>query len=1004
MFFKRSVVAIFVVIIVVSIFSFGVLAESTFDTEANFIQKHVVVLYDDSGSMTHNDRRDYALYSIQMLMSLLDTEDSLTIVPMNSGNYAEVDLSKADRNAEVRRVLEGSFLAKTPTGNTPSESIGKARQVLEKKGLQTREKLLLEESNSNYYLVILTDGAFEDRVEVSYLEDRIRAYLKDYPSLHTLYLGFGGAVDLATSPLLNEMLLSSYVASDVPGIIQTMQEVANSLSGRYTIPNNEFAVVGNKVTIDLSKYGYSMSSLSVIAQDCDAQISKVTLDGNNLDITNPCIISPTTKLPIQKGFTGVISGKPCLSKGNLEIEFTSEVKNISLLAKPAISIDAYLEHCDNGTYREIDAQYINSKLSAGDKIRVGYRVFDNANGSPVDVKSIFGDVETKVTYAGESFKCGEDFPLVLGTNEISVKVSLMKGKYAMYDSFTCCVEEDPNHYRIEVEFTDKVDSMTKTTKSIYTIYVANKPLTSNQLEDYTWAVSLKDPDGNEVPIKSTLGSDGKIQTTASLEPDKFGEYTESFMIESSAKLSRTHEHTVAYYPKNIAVQLVSGGGFSISESELADGKSDELKFELFADGKPFSFENSMLNVALDFDGVNISSFANIDGNTLVYKPKLSDTGKGILDVGEKTISLTVNFPDVPELTSTASGSFTLTPSVYTVEPVPSENKKIDRFKLEENNAKLHFKILRDGTPLSMAEMKALYDEDKLVIRDTGTFSGFVEWFLPCNKKCIVEEKDGYGVLTVSVVNDQPWIPAFFTSMFVAQIDENVGVTLEFNSCSGTDSFIFNSSPWWEYLWRIALFIAIVYVIVHITCYIIGFFTCKLLPSGTFLYISLNATNFSVIPETVNITNKEIVVWHIKRFLRLPIPSGNERLPSLLDHQVFSSSGWLTGEFRYDKERRRFVFDATSSFQYMEYVADGIGGQAADDYRSYIRNFRDAEYEGDEINKPRIMSKNVSAFYRGNGNFKTSGDESIPFCTCCGKTKSGNKFDGKIVHFVEKFKN
>ena len=120
-------------------------------------------------------------------------------------------------------------------------------------------------------------------------------------------------------------------------------------------------------------------------------------------------------------------------------------------------------------------------------------------------------------------------------------------------------------------------------------------------------------------------------------------------------------------------------------------------------------------------------------------------------------------------------------------------------------------------------------------------------------------------------------------MFVAQIDENVGVTLEFNSCSGTDSFIFNSSPWWEYLWRIALFIAIVYVIVHITCYIIGFFTCKLLPSGTFLYISLNATNFSVIPETVNITNKEIVVWHIKRFLRLPIPSGNERLPSLLDH-------------------------------------------------------------------------------------------------------------------------
>ena len=987
-----------------SFFSLNISADSKPNNGSDFTQKHVVVLYDDSGSMKTEAKRDYALYSIQMLMSLLEAEDSLTVVPMNSTNNAEVNLSATDRNAEVARVLNNSFLANIPTGGTPNESIAKARQVLEKKGLQKKENLLLEDSNSSYYLVILTDGAFEDRRDASYLEDRIREHLSNYPSLHTLYLGFGDAVDLGKSSLLNEMVLSPFAASSVPGIIQTMREVANVLSGRYTIPSNEFSVSGNKVMIDLSQYEFSMSSLSVIAQDCDAKIRKVTLDGNNLEVTNPCIISPTTTLPIKKGFTGVISGDPYLSKGKLEIEFSSEVKNVSLLAKPALSIDAYLEYCENGTYKEVDTQFINSNLSVGDKIRVGYKVSDKANGSPVDVKSIFGDVETKVTYAGNSFKCGEDFPLVLGTNEISVKVSLMKGKYAMYDSFTCCVEENPNHYRIEVEFADIVDSVTKKTKSIYTIYVANKPLTSNQLKDYTWTVSLKDPDGNEVPIKSTLGSDGRIQTTASLEPDKFGEYTESFMIESPEKLSRAHEHTVAYYPKNIAVQLVSGGGFSISESELADGKSDELKFELFADGKPFSFENSMLNVVLDFDGVNISSFANINGNTLVYKPKLSDTGKGILEVGEKTISLTVNFLDVPELASSASGNFTLTSSVYTVESVASENKKIDRFKLEDNNAKLHFRVLRDGTPLSMAEMKSLYDDDKLVIRDSGTLSGFVEWFLPCDKKCMVEEKDGYGVLTVSVVNDQPWIPAFFTSMFVAQIDEYVEVILEFNSSSGTDNFIFTSSPWWEYLWRIALFIAIVYVIVHITCYIIGFFTCKLLPSGTFLYISLKAQNFSVTPETVNITKKEIVIWHIKRFLRLPIPSGNETLPSLFDHQVFTTSEWLTGEFRYDKTRRCFAFDAASSFQYMKYGAEDISGQDADEYKRYINMFKNSDYEGEEISKPRISSKIVSAFYIGEGNFKTAGDEAVPFCTCCGKIVKGHNFDNKILHFVAKYRS
>ena len=83
-----------------SILSGGAAADSTSSTdeEVRYTKKIVSVLYDNSGSMTKTDngtsvaREEYAIYSMQMLMSLLGPDDELIITPLNRpGSTSAID-------------------------------------------------------------------------------------------------------------------------------------------------------------------------------------------------------------------------------------------------------------------------------------------------------------------------------------------------------------------------------------------------------------------------------------------------------------------------------------------------------------------------------------------------------------------------------------------------------------------------------------------------------------------------------------------------------------------------------------------------------------------------------------------------------------------------------------------------------------------------------------------------------------------------------------------------
>ena len=135
-------------------------------------------------------------------------------------------------------------------------------------------------------------------------------------------------------------------------------------------------------------------------------------------------------------------------------------------------------------------QYINANLSGGDKVRVGYSVYELASGKEIDIAKIFGKADENVTYAGSSYAIGEQIPLVVGNNEISIAISVMDGAYSLYDSIKCIIEANPTFYRVEGSHANAFDGAEKI-DATYTLYVDNKPVSAQIFDTYSYTYAQK---------------------------------------------------------------------------------------------------------------------------------------------------------------------------------------------------------------------------------------------------------------------------------------------------------------------------------------------------------------------------------------------------------------------------------------------------------------------------------------------------------------------------------
>ena len=145
---KSKLIFLLAFVFLLSLFSIRVPEKPALaQNNVNYKQKIVSVVYDDSGSMGNypsEQRPQLARYSLQMLASMLSTQDELIVCPMNKWNTSNpsftVNLKATDREAEFNsKIVNNSALS--PTGGTPKGSIGAGVKELVKRGLKLASEL-----------------------------------------------------------------------------------------------------------------------------------------------------------------------------------------------------------------------------------------------------------------------------------------------------------------------------------------------------------------------------------------------------------------------------------------------------------------------------------------------------------------------------------------------------------------------------------------------------------------------------------------------------------------------------------------------------------------------------------------------------------------------------------------------------------------------------------------------------------------------------------------------
>jgi hypothetical protein len=566
----------------------------------------------------------------------------------------------------------------------------------------------------------------------------------------------------------------------------------------------------------------------------------------------------------------------------------------------------------------------------------------NPDGSEAEVKLTVGTTSVICSFTVTQY----------GKSKVEFSASDGKGLSADAEFSVGCY---PASFEVKGTHPDKLPSKNTKAEFTYVCYIDGKQMTEAELEKYITSLSATEFDGTKFPISFSIVEDGasggKITATLDLSSKTYGVYDIKLEAFFSDDYSESYEHSLSYYPESIA--LISGGGISLTEYQLTVNDKESVWFELSLDTRPSSFLNKLFEYKLTVDGVDVTAYATADSKKLIYVPKAEHFGNKV-SVGDKTVTLTVTSPEFPNLTGTVSSTVTVTPTIYSVEPFEYGNKVVDRFKIDESKAALYFTVLRDGVPLSTAELEEALANKTLTLKDkSGVFSW--QFWSPAGKSVSVEEIDGTPVVAYKVRDDIPVVGSFLAMLI---FNGNKTIEAKYASVSATDAVKFKASGAWSYIWRIL----VILWIIHTVFYIIGFFNgkCKSLPTGVVVTLDLAARArgpVSLSAETVNYKFLERYGWHITRYfasLLFLIPGLKRKYwyhqkPRMTMTATVSLDNDGNSQFTFENTVARISSPPTGGFISAELIA------------AFRRKVEEEKYPPDEFDGP-VITGDLQSFF------------------------------------------
>lgn len=357
------------------------LSEITASAEALYIRKVVSVVYDDSGSMK-NDQSNvykyaYAKYAMQAFCGMLNSEDQLYITYIGeSYNSTEtLDLS-ADK---IQNSME-EIVNHVTTGGTHFEAVENAYAKL----------CSVNDTNVNtqYWLVVITDGEFTSGTDGSDLKDFLNAKFTSYanstmangtnPRITFLSIG-----ESATSPDENiSEGIYTYHAADAAGITDAMASMADKISGRTRLDSSALKLVDSN-TIQVTS-AIPLLNIAVLLQGESNTITKASRGGSEIPISRSVTLQSASDdgaVALSGGAYLIGDSSTVIESGTYEITFENDVSldDVVILFEPALEVRMSITL--NGKTLT-DFSELNSSME-GDEVSVSFKIYEMGTDNEV---------------------------------------------------------------------------------------------------------------------------------------------------------------------------------------------------------------------------------------------------------------------------------------------------------------------------------------------------------------------------------------------------------------------------------------------------------------------------------------------------------------------------------------------------------------------------------------------------------------------------------------------
>ena len=590
---KRIATLLLAVLMAVSIVAGLVLPVAA---DSMYIRKIVSVVYDDSGSMM-GDKWAYANYAMQTFCGMLNSEDQLFVTYMSHTQaYSNYDPEKVDLSAGGIQNSVDKIRGHSDSGSTPYKAVQIAYDKLKS----------VQDSNPNtqYWLVVITDGAFDECGSGSsakrYLNQEFQKYtdsvMPNGTNPQVTFMGIGGVV----MPDQNEKEgIFTFNAKNAGDIVATMASMADRISGRTRLTKSDIKKVDDK-TIEISS-AIPLLNIAVLAQGTNAKIASANY-------------SNESQIPVSRninlyypGYSNLVGGaflvgdsQKVIGSGTYQITFDRKIDldEVVILYEPALEtrMTITVNGKEISDYSELD------QVTEGDTVSVSCKIYEMGTNNEISPDLLPPGTKFEVSVSEDGTvvdkSTGEEMELkdyVLKQKDTQIKASVMIEGFNPIDfvvMFTPQKYVPKVVYTIVPSFADDVKSVkldlisaNKDMAIHFTVLADGVPMTDSNAVKALNPVITVSPQGNSGAI--TYSADGKIIFTpnAALMP---ASGVESFDVDVTCAIDDGTSVTETYTVLISDYQVIP-----------TDAASPVIKTQFFGNRTGVSFRITKDGVQLD---------------------------------------------------------------------------------------------------------------------------------------------------------------------------------------------------------------------------------------------------------------------------------------------------------------------------------------------------------------------------------------------------------------------